>query len=162
MAPVGWNATALDDGMLGRPLTLVGYGATEAEEADPDRFRRRATVDVLEVTERQLRWDGGVANACEGDSGGAAFDGSELVGLISEGDTFCSEWGAALRLDEVDGWLRTGEAGDDDDLALPDDDDDDAVPVQDCSGCATVPGYAALAPLLLIASRRKRPGSSPA
>jgi hypothetical protein len=161
--PVGWRTEPVDDDQLGEELTLVGFGSTVSGEVDPDRFRRQAFVDITEVTEWQLKWYGQAGNACSGDSGGAAFLGDELVGVLVEGDPLCADWGAALRLDAVADWLGGAVVGDDDDDDLPlPDDDDDAVQT-DCSGCSTSGGYSAL-PLLVIAARRKRnptPGAAP-
>lgn len=157
-APVqaaSWNRDALGDELVGESLQIVGYGETIAGEADPDRFRRVATVEVDEVTARQLKWYDDDGNLCEGDSGGAAFLDGELVGVLVEGDTFCLDWGAALRVDSVAAWMDGEVTGDDDDdFALPAD-DDDAIPPAQCQGCSSVPGAPLLSALLLL-RRRKR------
>ncbi len=157
VAPTGWNTDGLDDSLLGTTVDVVGFGLTVADETDPDFFKRRAGVTIDEVTDLQIKWFGDEGNLCDGDSGGAAFDGDVLLGLLVEGDANCAEWGAALRLDAHAGWLDGSEPGDDDDsFALPDD-DDDVAPAQ-CSGCSTGGGYPGLWVLLLLV-RRKRPSN---
>ena len=156
--PTGWSTVPLGDDLLGRSLDIVGFGETVAGEVDPDFFRRRAEVTVDEVTDLQIKWFGDDGNLCDGDSGGAAFDDGALLGVLVEGDTLCAEWGAALRLDALGGWLDGSEPGDDDDsLELPDD-EYEAGQAQ-CSGCSTAGGYPALLLLPLLATR-KRPSSS--
>lgn len=159
VAPTGWSTAELGDGLLGRSLDIVGFGETVAGEADPDLFRRRADVVVDEVTDLQIKWYGDEANLCDGDSGGAAFEDGALLGVLVEGDTLCAEWGAALRLDALGGWLDGSATGDDDDtgLALPDDDDDDVGSV-DCGGCsAGGGGSGGLLLLVGLAVRRSSP-----
>jgi hypothetical protein len=156
VAPTGWNSEPLGDPLVGEDIDIVGFGLTVVGEDDPDAFRRRGVVTVDEVTDLQIRWTGDDANLCEGDSGGAALRDGELLGLLVEGDTFCIDWGAALRLDAVDPWLSGADPADDDDaIALPDDDDDDA-PAPACSGCTTAGPAPSLLLLLLLPLRRRR------
>lgn len=163
VTPAVWNREPLGDGLLGQGLEIVGFGQTVYGEADPAFFRRRAEVEVDEVTGLQIKWFGDDANLCDGDSGGGAFRGGELLGLLVEGDAFCQDWGAGLRLDAVAGWLDGEPTGDDDDagIDLPDD-DDDAPPSQACQGCSTGGGYSMGWGLLtLLIARRRRPSNQP-
>jgi secreted trypsin-like serine protease len=125
VTPVPWNTEPLELTLIGQPVTLVGYGQTGADDASGEHQRRETSVVLSDLNATALRWQDGAHGICEGDSGGPAImdlgGGDVVVGVLSEGDPACEQWGAAVRTDAMDGWLADpiGDDDDDDDFTQP-------------------------------------------
>ena len=95
-------AAPLDDGAVGLPLRLVGFGRTAAGDTAAPRKRAGTTV-VASLTATELTFAPSPSQTCEGDSGGPAFatvGGVEaIVGVISSGDAQCAAMARDLRVD---------------------------------------------------------------
>jgi len=130
---------------VGRSLRLVGFGATRDRGTD-DSVRRHALSTVSVVDPLNVRAYTGAANACGGDSGGAALvetgRGSVLVGVLVFAVPGCvgGSTGAA-RIDRHRAWIRS------------------IVPAASPSrcGCGGPGGGAGLAFVLLALATRRRP-----
>ncbi|NOY93484.1 MAG: trypsin-like serine protease [Deltaproteobacteria bacterium] len=99
IAPVSLRRTPLDAGFVGSEITLVGFGATESQQA-----RKRSGTTVVDSLDAfSFRYGASPAMTCKGDSGGPALiqvDGSwALVGITSAGDAACVEFGVDARVD---------------------------------------------------------------
>lgn len=86
--------------LVGATLTVVGYGHGEEPAG---HLRRVGTVRVTAVTPEAIETEAFPAQACVGDSGGAALaviDGREvLVGIMSRAEHSCTGWGKLTRVD---------------------------------------------------------------
>jgi len=153
-APEPWNTVPLGLELVGEAITLVGYGQTSADDVSGLHQRRWVTVTLSDLTDTSIRWQDESAGICEGDSGGPALmdlgGGPVVVGVLSEGDPDCSEWGAATRTDAFADWLADPQGDDDDDFTSP-----EPTPPGDRPGCGAAPS-AAILPLALLPFRRRR------
>lgn len=91
----------IDDADLeGATVRLVGFGRTAAGDTAPAR-KHEGTAVVASAGAFTFRAIPGPSQACEGDSGGAAFldtgNGERLVGVISAGDPACTEYTDLVR-----------------------------------------------------------------
>lgn len=106
--------------LVGREVTLVGYGISTTEnnsEDEPldqaDSIRRQAQVTVDSVSPNDSYWlyrfATGQTSACSGDSGGPAYlrsdEGNLIVGITSFGDERCLIGGGQTRIDIYEDWL---------------------------------------------------------
>ena len=95
--------------LIGKKLTTIGYGrAKKPSEASVEEagigIKREADLTVTAVSETKIRVEELGKSACYGDSGGAYLQMSDsgeplLVGVTSCGDTNCSSYGVATRID---------------------------------------------------------------
>ena len=96
--PILWKQSEWDATMKkGTPLTLVGFGRTEAGAVGE---KRKVQVELDWLTDSGLEFfaGGDGKDSCDGDSGGPAFvrmpDGSyRLAGVLSRGSVPCGEGG---------------------------------------------------------------------
>ena len=162
--PVPWNIETMGLDRAGEEITLVGYGRTSAQDETGLHRRRTTTVSLADLNDTSITWYDEDDGICDGDSGGPALmdlgGGPVVVGVASEGDPDCSEWGSAVRTDAFADWLDDPDGGDDDDFTAPEPTPPGAGP----GGCA---GGNSIALLPLLVSlpgawgrRRPRPGSS--
>jgi hypothetical protein len=106
--------------VAGSTLTVVGYGYSDAADADTRGIRREGQVGVSASCSALVAFGDATSNACHGDSGGAllvrAADGSEsLVGVVSYGDPLhCVTPSYAVRTDRYAAWIDALIAGPDD------------------------------------------------
>jgi hypothetical protein len=93
VAPALLNAMAFDNGFVGEPLRLVGYGTTDPY-GEPDGLKRQTVTRVTAYSDNEMAFGGTGTSSCYGDSGGPAFmtlEGQEvLVGVTSHGDDDCT------------------------------------------------------------------------
>jgi hypothetical protein len=90
---------------------VIGYGVT-ANGAGFGR-RRRATITLGSVSERELFYDSSERGACYGDSGGPIVQNDAVVGVTSRGSaTNCREIDIAQRADVLTVWIGTISRGD--------------------------------------------------
>lgn len=91
----------LEGALVGSKARVVGFGF--ADEG-PVGAKRHGTVEVTEISERELVYKSAPSMTCSGDSGGPVLmtiDGVErIVGVTSRGDGACVDHGVAARLDE--------------------------------------------------------------
>ncbi|MCX6118164.1 MAG: trypsin-like serine protease [Proteobacteria bacterium] len=98
-------------------LVLAGYGASEVRPNKGLGVLRAVTTSVSKIdsVNHELRYGGQRGKtACVGDSGGPAFTTSksktsrlELVGIISRGETLCTEIGFVTDLRDYGHWIIT-------------------------------------------------------
>lgn len=94
----------LDAGWLGRPVRVIGFGATSGVELTTDGRQRARTTTIERIEETRLRHG---PSSCDGDSGGAVVDEATgvLVGVISSGPRGCVHYGRATRVDVYLDWI---------------------------------------------------------
>ena len=103
VSPATPNETPFDDGVIGRPIRIVGFGVTSATSTMAGT-KRQATSLITGYDATEFTYGGTPGQTCFGDSGGPAFmtigDGGEvLVGVTSTGDENCMVWGLDMRVD---------------------------------------------------------------
>lgn len=102
IAPRVLRRTPIASEEVGGEIRVVGYGRTRADATD-EGVRRQGTTTLAQVTEKELKLEGGAAQPCAYDSGGPAFmtvGGAELlVGVTSRGDSACSTYSRETRVD---------------------------------------------------------------
>ncbi len=116
--PMRVNRETIDDGWLGRELTLIGFGVTRDGNGDGD-IKRTADVPVWDYDDAFVYTYDPIdqQNACSGDSGGAGLelpsDGRpELAGVISfgwaphDGDSCIDGALAMVRVDRYLSWIE--------------------------------------------------------
>ncbi len=97
--PLGVFPGALDDTLVGRDVTVVGYGETGAA---PDGRKRAGAARVDELSDALIYVEAHPAQPCHGDSGGPVLWGGapgQVVGVVSLGDPACEDYAAASRVD---------------------------------------------------------------
>jgi secreted trypsin-like serine protease len=153
LAPARVASEAAVSGLAGQQVTIVGFGKIDATDRSASH-RRMGLARVDAVTPATWLYSPGPSNTCAKDSGGPAFIASGgleyLVGVASEGDTFCRGGGAFARVDGEAAFLERA-----------------MQPQPGAPGCTLggPPVTAALEPglaFLLICAlgvRRRRPGS---
>lgn len=94
-------ASALDDGLVGATVRLVGFGS--AGEGTLPGVKRSGTAVISSLDAVELRIAPAPSMSCHGDSGGPVFvtvAGAEvLAGVTSWGDPECVELGVNARVD---------------------------------------------------------------
>jgi hypothetical protein len=91
-------ATTLDGAGPGSTIRVVGYGWTVA--SDPAPPARRSGTSVLDaIDDLRLVSHAAPSQACEGDSGGPALLGDEVLGVASSGDPSCTQFARHTRVD---------------------------------------------------------------
>jgi secreted trypsin-like serine protease len=109
--PLPLNRKALSSSMKGQPVRMIGYGTTDGSDtAGKTAGRRRQVTSQLDSFSDQLvRFGMAGQTTCEGDSGGPGLmtiDGVEVVvGVVSFGDTTCTELDYDTRVDAYINWI---------------------------------------------------------
>jgi V8-like Glu-specific endopeptidase len=87
------DAHTLDSSIAGKSVLLLGYGRTNAGDANSDGQRMAASSPVTKLEGEWLDFNDGAHAVCRGDSGGPSLmmvDGVEqIVGIHSFGDVNC-------------------------------------------------------------------------
>jgi hypothetical protein len=96
VAPLPYATTL--DAPPGSTIRVVGYGWTVANDPSPAE-RRTGTSVVDSIDDLRLVSHAAPSQACEGDSGGPALVGNELVGVASSGDPSCTQFARHTRVD---------------------------------------------------------------
>jgi V8-like Glu-specific endopeptidase len=101
-APMAWQQQPLGD-LTGQPVTLVGYGVTDAATKTGNGTRRSADETITRMDASFLYYDGGSTGSCQGDSGGPVLfleNGVPVVvGVTSAGDPSCVQLAVNTRVD---------------------------------------------------------------
>jgi MYXO-CTERM domain-containing protein len=112
VVPAPLRRESFDEDDVGRALRFVGYGVHEAPPQTPHGVKFWAEGRVMKFDEAKLLHD---PVTCFGDSGGPAFDGEELVAVVSSGPAACVGYGRATRVDVfaswIDSWLDASPPG---------------------------------------------------
>ena len=94
---------------LGNSITIVGFGFTGTQAYDYGT-KRWGQNTVARVTPANLEIQSGISGAraqvCYGDSGGAAFRGSCLLGVTSYGRGGCENLSGFVRVDANASWVK--------------------------------------------------------
>ncbi len=100
--PVPLRTRTLGAELVGQPLRIVGFGATE-QAGDTDGRKRTGTTAFGSIDDTTFRFGPMPSQTCTGDSGGPAFFAAEdqevLVGVTSSGDPACEVYGQDTRID---------------------------------------------------------------
>jgi secreted trypsin-like serine protease len=183
VTPIPLQRDALGQDAIGKSLHAIGFGKTDAKDADSTDVRTDTTSTIAGLDDHFLWFDSAGKGMCEGDSGGPSLLDGKLAGVHSyvEHATSCTGLDYDVRVDAylsfVDDAIRAADPG-----FLPDAPDagaDDAAPADDASVTPTAPsssgGCAVASPsrsgvasplaivalaLLIGASRRHRHASS--
>lgn len=87
---------------VGKPIRLVGFGATAADETD-DLHKRTGTTTIQSFGDDDFRFKPNPSQTCVGDSGGPALatfgDHEAVIGITSSGDGDCKKYGRHVRID---------------------------------------------------------------
>jgi len=96
------NTDALGAGLVGTPITFVGYGLTAAPDG-PFGEKRKVVIAASGVSDFFIDYETPGKNTCNGDSGGPAlvYSGATpvLIGVTSYGDADCNVDGHNTRAD---------------------------------------------------------------
>lgn len=102
VAPLNVFTKDMDASFIGRPIRLVGFGATAADETD-DLHKRTGTTTIKSFGDDDFRFSPGPSQTCVGDSGGPALaqvgDHEAVIGITSSGDGECKSYGRDMRID---------------------------------------------------------------
>ncbi|MCC6622214.1 MAG: trypsin-like serine protease [Deltaproteobacteria bacterium] len=120
VTPVPARLAPLDQGVVGKTATFVGYGLYE--QGGDGGEKRSVQIAWTEINDFFVGYQVSGKNTCNGDSGGPALmdlgNGLEVVGVTSYGDAACAENGYNTRSDVFADWIRayveggTPDAGD--------------------------------------------------
>jgi secreted trypsin-like serine protease len=109
VAPAAWQRTPLPD-ITGQPVTLVGYGVTNAQRQSGNGTRRVVQMPITLMDDLFLYYGDNVSGTCQGDSGGPMFldvNGTPtIVGITSWGDATCVQVGGNTRVDIFADFIR--------------------------------------------------------
>jgi secreted trypsin-like serine protease len=87
---------------IGKPIRLVGFGATSADETG-DLHKRTGSTTIQSFGDDDFRFTPNPAQTCVGDSGGPALatfgDHEAVIGITSSGDGDCKKYGRHVRID---------------------------------------------------------------
>jgi Trypsin len=88
---------------VGAPTRLVGYGLSDPQLQTGAGTRRETTTPLSDFDGDRLHFADGQHQACNGDSGGPAFQTlggvEEIIGVTSGGDDSCTQGGDYTRID---------------------------------------------------------------
>jgi MYXO-CTERM domain-containing protein len=110
-SPIIPAITADEDKLtVGSTITLVGFGKTQADAMNSQRFK----VDraIAQLSGQQFLYDQqDMKGACQGDSGGPALvstpNGVRVAGVTSFGDPSCIMLGASVRVSSVSSFIQS-------------------------------------------------------
>lgn len=110
VAAVPLNEEPLTAADVGRDIRVVGFGAVSADDVSEPR-KRQGTAVVGSVSPLILSLEPSPSQPCSGDSGGPALwsvNGEQVVvGIISHGDTECTQYAHVVRVDaHLDEFVR--------------------------------------------------------
>ena len=102
--PLSWQSSALGN-VVGRSVTIVGYGVTDAKQETGNGTRRMITKHVTGQDNGFLYYNGAGSSACYGDSGGPVLldvgGALTLVGVTSSVEyPFCAARDVNTRVDK--------------------------------------------------------------
>ncbi|MBS2020005.1 MAG: S1 family peptidase [Deltaproteobacteria bacterium] len=101
--PLVVRAAPFDQSFKGKPLRIVGFGATGSLEEG--KRKREGSSVVASFGSGTFRLKGTPSQTCLGDSGGPAFapkatgEGESVIGIASSGDSDCKEYATHTRID---------------------------------------------------------------
>lgn len=101
--PLVVRAAPFDQSFKGKPLRIVGFGATGSSEEG--MRKREGSSIVASFASGTFRLKGTPSQTCLGDSGGPAFapkasgEGESVIGIASSGDSDCKEYATHTRID---------------------------------------------------------------
>jgi hypothetical protein len=100
--PIRWAREVPTGLQVGAPAQVVGFGITGPGE--PFRGEKRSgTVRISGVGDHDLHCTPDPSLPCLGDSGGPVLVADEVVGVVSSGDSRCSDHARAMRVDAYAG-----------------------------------------------------------
>lgn len=103
VAPAPLRTAPIDDGAVGQPVRVVGFGLSAPDDAASFGVKRQGTTTLIGYLATTWLDDATPSSTCQGDSGGPAFliqDGVEqLAGVASRGDAGCEQFGVKGRVD---------------------------------------------------------------
>jgi V8-like Glu-specific endopeptidase len=99
---MAWQSSALGS-VVGKSVTFVGYGVTNAYQQTGNGTRRTVNGTITDIDSQNIFYGNGSSGTCQGDSGGPMFlvqNGVEtVIGVTSWGDQSCVQQGANARTD---------------------------------------------------------------
>jgi hypothetical protein len=107
--PVLLSTQPFDANFIGRAVRFVGFGRTSSTDTSAPVERTGAsTIDSFNAGDFTVHPN--PSQPCEGDSGGAAFASfgaiELLVGVISQGDTSCTQYARQMRVDAYASFIQ--------------------------------------------------------
>jgi V8-like Glu-specific endopeptidase len=146
VTPMTWTADPVDDGWIGRVVTLAGYGTVDLDD-NGSGYKRTGTMTVLDWDDDVVLLGADAAGQalCPGDSGSPILlerDGTwVIVGVTSYGSVApdegypCGHFNGATRLDVWDAWIRD-QLVEPEDTDVPDrDEPEDSASAEVARGC---------------------------
>lgn len=111
VTPYRWLANDEDDVYdVGTGFTAVGYGASNGNGGGSG-IKRTVDLTITEVYADLFLYGSSSQNTCSGDSGGPALkviDGYvTVIGVVSFGDQYCSQFGGNMRTDDNRAFIET-------------------------------------------------------
>jgi secreted trypsin-like serine protease len=101
--PKALNTEPMGSKLLGQPVRLVGFGASNGTTKTGVGVKRQTLSKLDGIFSTKIRFNDGEHLTCNGDSGGPAFmtiNGQEkLVGITSYGDSDCAVYSMDTRVD---------------------------------------------------------------
>jgi hypothetical protein len=82
----------------GDTIEVIGYGWTVIGDMSPPA-RRTGTSQLTAIDPLQLHSTAAPSQTCEGDSGGPALFGGQIIGVASSGDPMCVQFAQHTRVD---------------------------------------------------------------
>jgi hypothetical protein len=102
--PLPFNKSAVDQSMIGQPVRLVGYGASDGTTLNGAGVKRQVTTVLDDFDPLLLHVGVTGMEGCEGDSGGPAFmtinNVETIMGMTSFGNQNCTQGGYYTRVDD--------------------------------------------------------------
>ena len=155
VTPLPMHRTPVDQSLVGKAATIVGYGQTVYQT--PNQTRYEATTTVTAIQDDTIVVGDATKHGCLGDSGGPAIVDGVLVGVDSYGPPGCTDASHYRRVDAflpfLDQYVPPPASPDAGPSMGPDAGTED----KGGGGCSTTGGGAGLAlGLALIGVRRRR------
>ncbi|HVH43436.1 MAG TPA: trypsin-like serine protease, partial [Labilithrix sp.] len=113
VAPIALNDT-MNASWQGRPLTFVGFGATNGRTGAGGGTKRAVSIALSQIGSTQFAYVDRTKNTCFGDSGGPAFAQDAagnllLAGVTSYGDQTCTQFGVDTRVDAFKSFIAAAQ-----------------------------------------------------